>query len=288
MICCTRVEVIGRAAVIAALSLSACGMGGDPADPVLAEAYGQKLLLSDLRRMIPIDAPKEDSAELAQRFVDDWARERVLLKKAEENLNANQKNVDDQLRSYRESLITYAYEQALVRQKLDTNIVAEEITTYYRDNIKNFELRDNIVRVRWFKLRESDKRVLRKVEELWRSSEPNDRSELERIIAQRGSVLNDTGDDWMPFSELQLQVPIRPDNPTDWLQHHPRATAIDSVGTYFVEFLDHRLKNSTSPQAMVAQEIRSILINQRKLRLIERMREDLYQNALAKKDVELH
>ena len=273
--------------MIAALSLSACGMASDPADPVVAEAYDQQLFRSDLRRMIPADAPEEDSAALAQRFVDTWAREIVLLHKAEENLTATQKNVDDQLRSYRGSLITYTYEQALVRQKLDTNISAEEIAGYYKENIKNFELKDNIVRVRWFKLRETDKRVLKNVQDLWQSDKPDDRSELERLLAQRGGVMNDTGDDWISFSELQQLVPLRPDNPTDWLQRNSRAMATDSVGSYFVEFLDHRIKNSTSPQDLVSMEIRSILINQRKLQLIERMREDLYKDALAQKDVRL-
>ena len=98
-----RIVRNGRAAVIAALSLSACGMASDPADPVVAEAYDQQLFRSDLRRMIPADAPEEDSAALAQRFVDTWAREIVLLHKAEENLTATQKNVDDQLRTYRGS-----------------------------------------------------------------------------------------------------------------------------------------------------------------------------------------
>ena len=194
---------------------------------------------------------------------------------------------EQRLRDYRESLIVYAYEEALVRQKLDTNISAAEIGAYYTENEKNFELKDNIVRVRWFRLRENDPRVLRKVQELWRSAEADDRSELERLIAQNGSVLNDTRDEWIAFSELQQQVPLRPDNPTDWLQNAPRAMVSDSVGTYFVEFIEHRLKNSTSPQDMVAPEIRAILINQRKLRLIERMREDLYQDALAQQDVRL-
>ncbi len=277
----------GRAAVIAALSLSACGMASDPSDPLVAEAYDQQLFRSDLRRMIPADTPKEDSAALAQRFVDTWAREIVLLHKAEENLTAVQKNVDDQLRSYRGSLITYTYEQALVRQKLDTNISAGEIAGYYKENAKNFELKDNIVRVRWFKLRETDKRVLKNVQSLWQSDKPDDRSELERLLAQRGSAMNDTGDDWISFSELQQLVPLRPDNPTDWLQRNSRAMATDSVGSYFVEFLDHRIKNSMSPQELVSMEIRSILINQRKLQLIERMREDLYKDALAQKDVRL-
>ena len=283
-------ERIGRAAAIAALLLSGCSTVLEEErndDPAVAEVYQEKLFRSDLVRMIPPDVPREDSAVLARGFIEAWARERVLLHKAEENLSTAQKNVDEQLRDYRESLIVYAYEEALVNQKLDTNISAAEIEAYYGQNGKNFELKDNIVRVRWFKLRETDRRVLKNVEELWRSDKPEEFHDLEVLLAQRGSVINDTHDDWMAFSELQLQVPLRPDNPTDWIPRQHKLTVSDSVGVFFVELLEHRLKNSVSPLDLVRAEIRSILINQRKLQLIERMRKDLYDEALARQDVKL-
>ncbi len=282
--CTTR---IGGAAAIAALLFCGCRPAHDKSDPAVAEAYAEKLYRSDLRQVIPPDVAHDDSAALAQRYIDNWLRERVLLHKAEENLTMGQKDVERQLREYRGSLITYAYEQALVRQKLDTNISAEDIAGYYTANIKNFELKDNIVRVRWFKLRENDKRELKKVEDLWRSDKPEDRHELEVLIAQRGSTITDTHDAWMPFTELQQQVPLRPDNPTDWIPRQTKVITSDSVGTYYVDFVEQRLKDSTSPLDLVHAEIRSILINQRKLRLIERMREDLFQDALAKKDARL-
>lgn len=281
-----KVGGIGRAAVIAALSLSACS---DPhgTDRVVAEAYGEKLYWSDVRKVVPPGAVPEDSAAIATRFVDNWAHERVVLHMAEENLSDAQKNVEDQLRAYRGSLLTYAYEQALVRQKLDTVVSGSEINKYYDDNIANFELRDNIVRVQWFKLRDNDKRVLKKVEDLWRSNKEEDKHDLEVLLAQRGATITDTHSDWIAFKDLQLQVPLRPDNPTDWLQHQDKVIVSDSASTYFVDLVEHRLKDSTSPIDLVMDRIRSIIINQRKLQLIERMREDLYTNAVANKDVSI-
>lgn len=282
------IQRIGGAAAIAALLLSGCATALETdEDPPVAEAYQEKLYRSDLVRMIPPDAAKEDSAALARQFIDAWARERVLLHKAEENLSKAQKDVEQQLRDYRESLIVYAYEEALVRQKLDTNISAEEIGAYYKANEKNFELKDNIVRARWFKLRETDKRVLKKVEDLWRSDKPENLHDLEVLLAQRGSTINDTHDDWIAFTELQQQVPLRPDNPTDWIPRQRKVTVTDSVGTFFIDLLEHRVKDSVSPLALVRAEIRSILINQRKLKLIEQMRKDLYDHALASNDVRI-
>lgn len=276
---------MGRAAVIAALLLASCGAERDPADRVVAEAYGDNLYWSDLRPVVPMDATPEDSAAIARRFLDNWARDRVMLHMAEENLDKSQMNVEAQIKAYRESLVNFAYEQALVLQNLDTVVSGSQIQDYYDKNIANFQLKDNIVRVRWFKVRDKDKKLLKRVEQLWRSDKEEDTHKLEVLLAQRGTTIMDSRDDWVEFTTLQQQVPLRPENPTDWLQRQGKVVVEDSNGTYFVDFLDHRLKDSTSPIDMVTEQIRSIIINQRKLKLVERMREELYTNALAKKDV---
>lgn len=277
----------GGAAVIAALLLPACG-SADTGERPVAEVFDEKLYRSDLMNMVPPGTPAEDSAALARGLIEAWARDRVLLRKAEENLSDGQKDVERQLRDYRESLIIFAYEQALVEQKLDTNVSETEIETYYKENSENFELRDNVVRARWFRLRESDDRVRRKVEELWRSDDPEKYHELEVLLAGRGASIHDTRDAWLPFTEMQELVPLRPANPTDWLPRQHKVMASDSAGTFYIDFVEHRLKDSASPLGLVRDEIRSIIINQRKVRLLERMRDDLFNDAVAKQHVKLH
>ncbi|MGV9012020.1 MAG: hypothetical protein ACOH13_05445 [Flavobacteriales bacterium] len=276
---------LGGVACIAALLLYSCGSDRNAGDRVVAEAYGEKLYWSDLRPVVPVGTAREDSVAMARRFLENWARDRVMLHKAEENLDQSQLNVEAQLKDYRESLINFAYEQALVEQNLDTVVTDDAVKDYYEKNLANFQLKDNIVRVRWFKLRNDDKKLMQRVEELWRSTDDGDRNKLEVLLAQRGATIVDSRGDWVPFMELQQQVPLHPDNPTDWLQGRGKVTVSENGVTWFVNFIDHQLKDSTSPLELVAPQVRSILINQRKLRLVERLREELYNDAVSKKDV---
>lgn len=277
--------VMGRAAVFAALLLASCGANRDKADRVVAQAYDDKLYWSDLRPVVPMGASPEDSAAIARRFLDNWARDHVMLHMAQQNLDQRQLNVEERIQAYRESLLTYAYEQALVQQNLDTVVSGSQIQDYYDKNLANFQLKDNIVRVRWFKLHGNDRKLLARVEQLWRSNDGEDTHKLEVLLAQRGTTIVDTHDNWMEFSTLQQQVPLTPENPTDWLQRQGKVIVKDANGTYFVDIFDHRLKDSTSPIDLVEPQIRAIIINQRKLKLVERLREELYNNALANKDV---
>ena len=278
---------IGGAATIAALLLCACNADGDAGDPPVARAFDRELFWSDLRQVIPMEATPEDSAAMAVQFIDNWLREQVVLHQAETNLGDDQRSMESRIEDYRRSLLTYAYEEALVLQKLDTAVGNAEVEAYFHENRKEFVLKDNIVRVRWFKVREDDRRTLRKVEELWRSSKETDRHELELWLAAHGSPITDSHDQWVPFTELLASVPLKVENPTDWLPRQNKVMAKDSVNAYFVEFLEHRLSDGIAPFPLVHERIRAILLNQRKLQLIERMRNDLYQDALDRKDIEV-
>lgn len=254
---------------------------------MVARAYDDVLTRGELRQVIPMESTREDSVALATQYIDNWLRDRVLMYNAEQNLSVVQKDVEAELQAYRRSLILHAYEQALIDQKLDTAVSAMEVERYYTENEKNFVLKDDIVRVRWFKVREDDRKTLKRIEDLWRSDDQQKLRELEIWRAQRGVGITDTGDDWIDFNELLKEVPIETGNPTDFLSRNGKVVAKDSVNTYFVDLLEHRLRTGTAPLQRVAPDIRAIIINQRKLRLLEGMRNDLYDHALAQKDVEL-
>ena len=64
----------------------------------------------------------------------------------------NQKDFQKQLEDYRKTLIIYSYEKELIRQKLDTNVAQEEIKAFYEENKQNFNLRDDILKVRYLKV----------------------------------------------------------------------------------------------------------------------------------------
>lgn len=268
--------------------LGGCIPESDPLDPPVARAYGQQLFWSDLRQVVPLDASDEDSAGIARAYMNNWLRQQVLLRKAEENLGAQQQDFEARLRDYRNSLLIFEYEQALVDQKLDTALSRSEIEEYYERNRGNFELKDNILLLRWFKVRESDKRTLKRLDEHFMSGDPERMREVELWLAQRNVPIVDRSSQWTTFNELRTEIPV-------WAVQEPgprlregRMVLRDLEGAFFIDILELRLKDSVSPLSVVEQDIRSILINQRKLKLLESMREDVYKEAQAKDHVEVY
>lgn len=269
------------------LCLAACSPGEDAGDPTVARAFDQRLYWSDLRQVIPLDVTGADSTAMATAFITNWLHQQVVLNKAEQNIAASDKDFETKLRDYRNSLLIFAYEQELVNQKLDTAVSADELAQYYEANKVNFELRDNILRARWFKITETDKRTRRRLEEAFMSGRPEEMREVELWLAERGHPIVDRSASWTTWSELRSELPVAYRDAEDLLEGGKRIVLMEGDQLFFLEVLELRVKNSSSPLDLVEQDIRSILLNQRKLQLLERMRQDLYREALDRKDIEI-
>jgi len=273
---------------VALVFVVSCAAPEDSADRVLARAYEDELRWSDLRQIVPLDATAEDSIALAQRYINNWVQQHVVLHMAESNLPEGRLDLDEQMEDYRRSLLIFNYEQALVEQKLDTSFSDAEIQGYYDQHKANFELKDNIVRARWFKVNEPDDRVVRKMGERFMDGSSDKMREVELWLAELGVTITDRSLGWAPWAELEAEVPLGERESSALLEGNGKRVIKDGGAAWFVEVLDHRDKSSISPLELVRQDIRSILLNQRKLKLIETMRVNVYKQAQENNDVEVY
>ncbi len=159
------------------LSLYSCKpKSSSPAEKAVARVGDSYLYLSEIKEVGSGSGPK-DSLELVRKYINNWIREMLVLQQAEKNLTEDRKNFDKMVEDYRKSLITYQYESELVKQKLDTVVTDEEIENYYEQNKANFELKDNIIKVIYVKVRKNAPKV-EKVKEWYRSSDIKNRDAL--------------------------------------------------------------------------------------------------------------
>ncbi len=107
--------------LVSLLILASCNIfSGTGKDQAIAECNGKYLYREDLEGLVPNGTNPDDSIAMTKQFIDNWIMQQVMLKQAEDNLTEQQKDFRDQIESYRNSLIIFAYESELIRQKLDT------------------------------------------------------------------------------------------------------------------------------------------------------------------------
>jgi hypothetical protein len=271
--------------------ISACGDTAATADVqkgrVVATVYGYSLYESDLADAVPSGLTTEDSTRRAENFINSWVREMLLLSKAQSNLPAQDKEMEKKLEAYRNSLIIYAYETELVHQKLDTVVTEEEIATYYEEHAADFQLRDNIVRVIYVKV-DNKAPNLPKVKNWVKSEKPADREELDKYCRQFATNYYLDDESWLLFDDLLKEVPIQTYNRELFLQNNRFIEVADSSSTYFLNIKGFMTRNSQSPLAFEKENIRNIILNKRKLELIDRMHDDLYKEAVNNNSIKIY
>ena len=254
---------------------------------VIARVNDAYLYLNDIKDIVSQGTSSKDSLDHLIKYIDNWVRESLVIQKAEDNLTKEQKDVEKQLQNYRNSLITYAYEKELIKQKLNTKIENKEIEEYYNNNLNNFELKDNIIKVVYVKVNKKAPGIS-KLEKWYKSDNPKDKELLAGYCHQFADNFFLDENSWLLFDDLLKEIPIRTYNKELFLQNNRTVEVSDSVFSYFLNIKGFKIRNSLSPLSFEKDNIKNIILNKRKLQLINKMKEDIYNDALNNKKIEIY
>ncbi|MEI6682919.1 MAG: hypothetical protein WCO44_09845 [Bacteroidota bacterium] len=254
---------------------------------VLARVYNDYLYESDVKGIVTPGTLAKDSLVITRGFIENWIRQRLILQQAQKNLTSSQLDFTKQLENYKNSLTIYEYENALVRQTLDTLVTDEEIQNYYDANQQNFLLKDNIVQIQYVKL-PLKSAWSKQIKKLLSSDNQDDKNKLADLCEKQASDYFLDNQNWLLFSDLLKQIPIKSYNQEDFLKNHRELEYQDSLFVYLVRFKDFKIKESTSPLSFEKQRIRDIILNKRKIELISRMQDFIFANAQKKNVFEIY
>jgi hypothetical protein len=261
--------------LLAALTIGCIHHSDD--SPLVASVYGHDLHLSDLDGLVSEGISAEDSTAIVNNYIEQWIRQMVILSRAEKNIKDN---FDRQIQDYKNSLLTYAYEQQIVNQLLDTNITDEQIRDYYDQHNDDFRLTNAIVKAVYVVV-PTKSPALPKLKKIinQRNFDEGDVIDFEEIASHNGLTGYYDIDSWMPFYTLQSVVPIVTYNENLYLKQNHSIVLNDDDVTYLVRIVDYKMSNETPPLEIQKENIRSILLNQRKLEILNRLQADLLEEA---------
>ncbi|MFA5418317.1 MAG: hypothetical protein WC341_07655 [Bacteroidales bacterium] len=256
--------------------------------PVLAQVEGEYLFLSDLAGVVPQGISHSDSIALAKNFINNWVKNRLMIAQAERNLTEEQLDFSKQMKDYRNSLVIYHYETLLINQELDTIVTDDQIMNYYQSHLNDFELKENILRA-YYAIVTSETPLLDSVQTLF---ELPDSTAVDSLLhfENRNDMLSLSVDTsfWMSFYQFQQIIPIESYNQELFLKNNRLIHLVENGMDFLVKVVNFKIKDDISPLEVERQNIRNIIINQRKVRLIKKVREDIYNKALYNNDFEIY
>ncbi|MBX7182761.1 MAG: hypothetical protein K1X82_11650 [Bacteroidia bacterium] len=267
--------------------LSSCNFFNKGKGKKIARVGSDYLYETDVKQVVPDGYTGKDSLEVIQTYINQWIKEKLAIQEALDNIKEMPEDLDEQVESYKNSLILYQYQKELLATKLDTTISNKEIEDYYAKNKSNFELKNNIIKVVYVKVDQKTK-DLDKVRKWIKSSDPKDRKNLEDwcISGAINYYLDDNS--WLIFDDLLKEIPIKTYDQEDFLENNRFVEIQDNSGLYLVNIKGFKTRDDISPISVEKENIQNILINKRKLNIIKEMEENQFKQGSEKGKFEIY
>jgi hypothetical protein len=285
-----------RVAILCVFSLSGCEfikMKSEQASeevqryPV-ARVNNTYLYKDELNGIVSIDATKEDSTVRIESYINSWIRKQLLIQEAARKIDINEAEVERKILDYRFSLIAYEYQSYYVKQHLDTVVLNDQIEKYYKENIDNFILKQNIVQATFIKVPKTAPRT-NKVKDLIFSKKEKDEKELKSYCLSFSAAYHLTDSTWMVFDELVKNSPlVEIPNKIQFLKAYTYYENSDDNYLYFLKVAKYRISDNISPLEFVKDDIRNIILNKRKVELAKKLEDDVYNTATSENGFEVY
>ena len=268
-------------ALAAILTLASCDIAGNLVhdDNVVARAAGEKLYRTTLESYIPDGTAPADSARMAQQYIQSWASEAILLKKAQKELGKEGRDVSREMEDYRRSLLRYRYEQQYINDRLDTLITEAQIKDYYEAHSETFTLARPIMKVRFISFFK-DSPYKAEILDLLPATGGGER-DLDSLALLSAVRYIDNSDVWTDAAVLSREFG------TDW------ETMISQLRSNYIimegedvraAYVFQIISKGKAPLEFCAPTIRDNILSARKRGLLEKLEQDLLTEAQDKKD----
>lgn len=256
-------------------------------DKPIARAFDEYLYPKDIEGIVPDNVHGNDSIAIIRAFIDQWQQSVVLLKKAERNVSLDEKSIQEQLENYKKTLIRFQYEQELIQQKLDTLVSDKEIQEYYDQHKDIFLLKKPILKISYIKLPEEAPKI-DMVKKLFVSKDVRDRDLLEKYCFKYSSSFSLLDTSWHYVDDLAKTLPMNKLDEHNF-QSLNRIFQISENNTLYLLILrDSKFRDSLSPLTFEKENIRNMILNHRKLKLISQMEREVFLEAQKNNELEVY
>ena len=230
---------------------------------------------------------EEDSIRKFMNFVESWAKEKVLYDLSLVNLSQSKKNeIDELVNNYKVDLYINSYKDLIVNTRIDSIVSISQVDSFYKQNNTNFKLNENLVKYRYIKVPNDNININRIRRSIVRINE-EDRSFLDSLSFQFADLkLNDSI--WFTERDVISSIQfINQQNKSKYLSKNKLFTIEDSQYVNFFIVKDILKSGNIPPISYLYERIKSTIITQRKLQLLQSLNKEILNDALKSRKYEV-
>tara|TARA_B110000459_G_scaffold108464_1_gene120248 strand:- start:416 stop:1249 length:834 start_codon:yes stop_codon:yes gene_type:complete len=265
------------------LIISSCDRSVE--DNVVAQVNDDLLYFDEVIRDMPISIL--DTSAFIDKYISKWIRNKVLLDQALINLDENSDDIKDKVTLYKNSLLIYEYQQRLINQNFDTSVFLNDILSYYNDNIREFKLNQDIFKGR-FVIIEKNAPNIKQLLKMFKSNDNDDIDDLVSycMLYALEYYVNDSS--WNYFNTIKYKIPNNIIANNIFLSKRKYDIIEDEKYLYLLFLKDFKIKGSTSPFSLEKDKIKSLIINNNKIKYLDIVEKDLVNNGMSLNKIKIY
>jgi len=255
---------------------------------LLATVGEEKLYQEDLNFLFAHNRYSyDDSVSLVKAYTETWVEEQILVQEAKKSDKIDLDVIDKRVENFKNDLLIQELENISIAERLDTAVSESEIQKYYTDNQKEFQLNDYLVKVLYLKI-PFDAPDIEKIGQAYKLARPGDLEEIQIYAKIYASNFYYDIDNWIYFDDLLKEIPLQDINKDKFILKRSKIRFEEGGSYYFLNILDYKLKNTTSPLSFETENIRDRIINTRIKTLREEIKNEIITKAYAENVVKIN
>ena len=263
--------------IFTTLLLTSCSNISDNNSNDLIARAGENFLYQN---QLPSFSSEQDSILRYLNYIERWAKEKILYDLSLTNLSQSKKNdLDLLVEKYKVDLYINSYKDLIVNSRIDSIVTDQEIESFYNMNIDNFKLNENLLKYRYLKVPSDNINISRIRRYIQRLNE-SDRDFLDSLNFQFADLkINDTM--WFTEREVISSIEfINQKNKSNYMRINRFFELEDDKYINYFIVKDLLKSGNIPPLSYLYDRIKSNIINQRKLNLIQNINKEILNDAL--------
>ncbi len=249
---------------------------------LIASAYNNQLYFEDIQEMIPVSANKPDSLAYINSIRERWIREKLLLVEAERNFPTDI-DLEKLVQDYKSSLLKHHYEKQIIEKNLDTLITKEELLAFYNDNKQDYKLNEPIYNLKYVKVSSlaPDKNNIKS----WLNAGESKSFKLVAYCNTYAEAYRLAPNNWMTVDELINYIPDLSEKME--LLDNSFFELENETFHYFCKIEERVAINQIPPLSYVEEKAKSVILQKRKIALLNKKQDELYERAIKNRYVQI-
>lgn len=259
-------------------------------DDVIARVGGELLTVQDISAVVPSNLKGDDSLSFVKQYTDKWLVRQLKVNEADELFSGTEKDIEKLVEDYRQTLLTSKVDQYYIDQQMSDDVSQEDITEYYNTHKSQFLLDRTLVKGRILRFDATYRQSTKLKTQMQKAAtSQNDDKAFSDLCAKNNFLLIDNRSEWVNFADFLSNLPIP--------QSQNNEPLLDKMGVqelkigsdrYYFDFTSVCRKGNVAPLEIVSDNIRRILITQRRSQIIKSHEEQILKSALEGGDAKVY